>query len=146
MTDTPDAFCYSILPPHYIGGFATRREAIDAAVKEAVIYNRQTFLIGEKETPQAPESFWLAHDWLELVSCADEYCSDDDDWDESTSEQRFELEQEVQKVLAAWLDRHDLRPKWKVVRELARYKIRLNSKGQPFAVIDTSDPPNDLVI
>jgi len=33
-----------------------------------------------------------------------------EDWDMSTKEQRAELEREVRSVMAAWLDRHNLRP------------------------------------
>lgn len=35
-----------------------------------------------------------------------------DGWYRSTTAQREELEREVRAVMAAWLDRHDLRPKF----------------------------------
>lgn len=55
--------------------------------------------------------------WLETVSVSEEYsleCAEG--WDRSTLLQRDELESEVAPILAAWLDRHKLRPKFFVVK------------------------------
>lgn len=72
--------------------------------------------IGQDRPPTQPEAFWRANDWLDHVSCQDDYsleCAEG--WDCSTKEQRRELEEQVRSVMAAWLDRHGLRPRFFLV-------------------------------
>lgn len=88
--------------------FASREEAIREGV---IAYGGQSFYVGRIERPTQPEEWFEAEDWLELVSGQDEYAGDHaEDWDNSTPEQRAELTEEIRKVMAAWLDRHRLRP------------------------------------
>lgn len=96
--------------------FPTKEEAI---AEGRALYPGETFYVGQIEAPTPPEDLWRAEDWLEHVSVQDAYCGEHaEDWDDSTEGQRKELEEEVSKVMAAWLDRHDLRPKfWNVVTE-----------------------------
>jgi hypothetical protein len=84
----------------------------DAAIAEGVeYYAGEPFYVGKLEEPPQPEEFFDCADWLECVSCQDDYAGEHaEDWDDSTKEQRDELNEEVRKVLAAWLDRHNLRP------------------------------------
>ena len=84
------------------------------AVEEATNgYAYETFWVGKCVPPPRPEDMWCAEDWLEHVSVQDSYSGEwAEDWDGSTRVQRNELEQEVRSVLAAWLDRHNLRPKF----------------------------------
>lgn len=68
--------------------------------------------VGRCVPPPQPEDLWEAADWLEHVSCQDEYSGE---WAEGwaghvTQEMRTELEAEVRPVLAAWLARHGLNP------------------------------------
>ena len=90
-------------------------ESVEGAIAEALSESEhgdgRRFWIGQCESPIQPEDMWNAADWLEHVSVQDDYSGDwAEDWDRSTKEQRKELEAEVRAVLAAWLDRHKLRP------------------------------------
>lgn len=79
--------------------------------------------IGRDRVPIQPEEFFHAEDWLESVSCSDEYnmeCADG--WDASTQEQREELDEIVRAAMAAWLDRHGLRPRFFVVEKIKRIR------------------------
>lgn len=91
---------------NYHGTFDTAEEAIE----EGKQYGG-TFWVGQCTDPMPPEEIWDAGDWLEQVRCHDDYSGD---WAEGAvspnKEQCRELEGEVRKVMAAWLDRHGLRP------------------------------------
>ena len=93
--------------------FPTKEDAIEEGEE---LYDGEPFHVGKLERPIQPEDFFDADDWLEHVSCQDDYAGEHcEDWDDSTPEQRVELTIEVRKVMAAWLDRHNLRPKfWNV--------------------------------
>lgn len=102
------SYCYSRDEKTFYGRFDTIEEATDEALD-----GHESGWVGEAVPPPQPETFWRADDWLEHVSVQDEYSGDwAEDWDESTKEQRAELEAEVQSVMAAWLDKHGLRPKF----------------------------------
>lgn len=90
--------------------FPTKEEAI----REGKALNgNDVFYVGQIVAPTAPEHYFHSEDWLEHVSVQEDYCGEHaEDWDMSTKEQRDELDEEVSKVMAAWLDRHDLRPKF----------------------------------
>lgn len=74
--------------------------------------------IGQFEDPTPPENLWNAEDWIEHVLCHDDY---NGDWAEhsvsASVDQLNELETEVRKVLAEWLDRHALRPTFGIVQD-----------------------------
>lgn len=94
--------------------YASRADAVAAGLAE---YNGEAFWIGEAFPPEKAEAFFDAGDWLENVSCQEDYDGDHaEGWDMSTKEQRAELEREVRPVMAAWLDRHNLRPTFFNVR------------------------------
>ena len=104
------SYCYSHDEETFHGDFPTYEAAVEAGRSDAG--DRPVF-VGEAVPPTQPEDWWNAEDWLEHVSVQDEYSGDwAEDWDNSTKEQREELEREVRAVMAAWLDRHDLRPKF----------------------------------
>lgn len=105
-------YSYSTDGEHYHGTFASIEDALDEAFASSDDPNERIF-VGECVAPTQPETYWDAADWLEHVSCQDEYsCDWSEDWGESTNEQRIELETEVRQVMAAWLDRHGLRPRF----------------------------------
>lgn len=114
-------YCYSQHEDgRYHGGFNTEAAAIDEAVSDGLT----DFWTGKSKTPSQPEDYWCADDWLEHVACQDEYGGDYAmDWDDSTREQQKELEEKVRAVMADWLDRHNLRPKFFTVDELAHYQV-----------------------
>lgn len=103
----------------YHGQYESIEEAIEDSAK-----HHEVFFVGECVRPDPPENFWYASDWLEHVSCQDEYAGDyADNWDGSSKEQIEELEAEVRDVMAKWLDRHDLRPKFWLVTDAVRYVV-----------------------
>jgi len=88
--------------------FSTKEEAIAEGTK---YYDGEPFYVGELVNPPQPEDFFDCRDWLEKVSCQDDYMGEHaEDWDCSTNEQANELNEEVRKILSVWLDRHKLRP------------------------------------
>ena len=88
--------------------YDTREQAVEGGTVE---YNGNPFWVGMATPPERAENFFDAEDWLENVACQDDYSGDHaEGWDMSTKEQRAELEREVREVMAAWLDRHNLRP------------------------------------
>lgn len=95
--------------------------------------------MGESHDPSPPESWWDAEDWIEHVLCQDEYSGE---WAEgtlsTTKEQREELEAEVRKIMAAWLDRHDLRPKFCKVQNAERVEPREKPTLEELPVDDAS--------
>ena len=90
--------------------FDSREEAIEEGKEE---FNGEGFFVGEAVNPVQPEKLFDATDWLDSVSCYEDYDVEwAEEWDCSTKEQRKELESEVQAVMAKWLDKYDLRPKF----------------------------------
>lgn len=111
-------FSISTDQENYSGNHSTEIEALEEAFADN---DCQSVWVGEDESPTQPEEFWQAEYWLEHVSCQEEYGSDwAEGWDQSTKEQREELENEVSKVMAAWLDRHNLRPKFFLITKPKR--------------------------
>lgn len=120
MADT--GYSWSVDEERYFGDFATVEDALLDAQSEdedvKVVY------VGERRSPTPPEDWWNAEDWLEHVSCQDDYQIDQaSDWDESTKEQKEDLESEVRKVMAAWLDRHSLRPQFWLIEKAKKYVV-----------------------
>ncbi|NCX94328.1 MAG: hypothetical protein EBX40_06610 [Gammaproteobacteria bacterium] len=100
-----------------------RYDTIDDALDEAFAWDAEKVVyIGECKRPPQPESIWEADDWLETVSCQDEYSIEvAEGWDRATKEQKEELETAVRNVMAEWLDKHDLRPKFYLVDEVGAF-------------------------
>lgn len=114
-------YSWSTDEERYYGDFATVEEALEEADQEGREEGDAVF-VGEQRLPDQPEDFWRADDWLEHVSEQDDYCAEvSEDWEQSTKEQRSELESEVRKVLAAWLDKHSLRPKFWLITDARKY-------------------------
>ena len=94
----------------------TREEAIKYGLD---LYDGEPFWIGRCVEPRQPEDLWHADDWLEYVSCQDEYSMDcADGWDSGiTKSEKDELEAEVRKVMTAWLDRTKNRPDFYLIED-----------------------------
>jgi hypothetical protein len=121
MGDTPK-YSYSTDRENYHGTFDSVEAAQDEAAGEADL--GQHFWVGEQVDPPQPEIFWHPSEWLEQVSCQDEYSMDcAEGWDRSTKEQRAELEAEVQRVMAKWLDRHNLRPNFWLIEKSREFYV-----------------------
>lgn len=89
-------------------------DSIEDACKEAASCDPEEhacFWVGEVVPPPAPEDFFDVDDWIDRVQDQDEYCGDwADHWCDATKEQLEEANRAVRSALAAWLDRHGLRP------------------------------------
>ena len=101
----------------YVGGFETREEAVQAAREDGL---DSVYYLGEERPPIQPENLFDPEDWLEKVSCQEDYSIEAaDGWsDPVTKDQLEELQAEVSLVMAAWLDRHKLRPKFFLVENI----------------------------
>jgi hypothetical protein len=113
----------------YSGDYDTIEEAAHEVEPGRAVW------IGEKRAPVQPETLWDVEDWLERVSDDDDYFGEwAEDWDASTRKQVDELEAEVRAVMAAWLDRHNLRPKFFVAENAVYYSAErlaeLREKGE----------------
>jgi len=112
-------FSISTDEEQYYGSYETAEEAIEEATNG---YAYTHFWIGECVSPTQPEDMWDSEDWLEHVSCQYPNLQHNHP-DNSTKEQRAELEQEVKTVMAAWLDRHKLRPSFFVIENPVEYHV-----------------------
>ncbi len=114
------SFSYSFDEERFDGDYATREEALAEAVAEGS--DRPCIWVGENVPPTQPEYRWHAEDWLEYVSCQDDYSGEwAEGWDDSTKEQRAELEDQVRQVMADWLDKHKLRPRHYTVTNIVEH-------------------------
>ncbi len=108
-------FSYSLDGERYHG---TKNNTFDECVREALkeVKPHGQIWVGVQRAPMQPEYYWDADDWLEHVSCQEDYSGDcADDWDISTKDEQDELNAEVREVLAKWLDRHGNRPQFWIV-------------------------------
>jgi hypothetical protein len=115
-------WAYSRDEHRYTGYYATPEEAasecLDGDEDGTVCY------VGECEDPIQPERVFDANEFLEQVSCQDDYQGEHaEDWDGSTKEQRDILTQRVSKVIADWLDEFCLRPKHFLIGEVKRFEV-----------------------
>lgn len=114
-------FSYSSDNEHFEGQYDTREEAI--AVAETM-YPR--FWTGRNRLPVSPEEFWKAEDWLYQVSVTEEYSLEEaEEWDESTPNQRKELESLVRPIMLEWLERHNLTPKFWHIEDMKQHDLVL---------------------
>jgi hypothetical protein len=105
----------------YSGNFDTVELAVADAVSERGL---SSFWVGVKDSPTQPELYWSALDWIDHVSCQDDYNSDfADEWCEATADELNELETSVRAVMTEWLDKHALRPEHFVVRDPVKYTV-----------------------
>lgn len=92
---------------NYSGQYDTKEEAI--AEGQAMGYD--SFYVGQCCSPISPEAAWCGEDWIDHVLCQDDYSGEWADGSlNATNEELAELEGEVRPILAAWLERHGLRP------------------------------------
>lgn len=100
---------------NYHGQFDSKEDAIS----EGQTYCRR-FWVGRCVPPTPPEELftsWDVEEWLDnRLICHDDYSGEwAEDAIQETSEQREELAAEIRKVISAWLDKHNLRPKFFVI-------------------------------
>lgn len=99
---------------NYSGTFDTAEEAIEEG-KQYGEWNGGTFWVGQCVAPIQPEDLfdgWSIDNWLENdVYEHDDYAGE---WAEgavnASKDQCEELAAEIRPLIAAWLDRHGLRP------------------------------------
>lgn len=131
MKDDTEKYCWSWdEEAYYDSGYDSVEDCIAealAATSDPEENEGNTLYVGKQKSPPQPETYFSDCDverFLEKVSEQDEYGGEwTEDWDRSTREQRAELAREVQPLIAAWLDRHSLRPKFFIVDELQVFNI-----------------------
>ena len=131
MKDDAEKYCWSWdEEAYYDSGYASVEDCIAealAATSDPEENEGNTLYVGKQKSPRQPEDYFSDCDierFLEKVSEQDEYGGEwTEDWDRSTREQRAELAREIQPLIAAWLDRHNLRPKFFIVDELQVFNI-----------------------
>ncbi len=114
--ETPRKYSTSLCGELYSGEF----DSIESAVEKMIATGREEFFVGENRSPQQPETYWHAEDWLQQVSCGDEYVGD---WGDSTLDQREEVEAKVRPILGTWLDRYNLCPVFWFVEKALKFQI-----------------------
>lgn len=122
---------YSLDEENYLGMFDTEEQAKEEAVKDAIAEELNTeceIIICQYRKVRDPESFVDADLLLEHSGCQDDYTGDRGDcWPGETMEQNQELTNAIQKVYSEWLDKHNLRPSWGMVRGDTVQRIRLGN-------------------
>ena len=131
-------YAYSTDGETYRGEFGSVEDACDDAV--ANVDGDSEFWVGECVPPPQPETLWDVEDWVEHVACQDEYAHESaEGWGVTTLAQRDEVERDVRAVLAAWLDRHGLRPTHFNVDNPRRFICRWPTNGKWYA--EAADEP-----
>ena len=120
-----DNFTVSYNGQDFFGTFESLEAATQTAQTESKHYGYTRFWIGVPKPPTQPERMWHVDDWLEHVSCSDDYSGEwAEGWERSTKEQREELEDTVRAMMSHWLDKHKLRPTHFTVEEISEYVIK----------------------
>lgn len=123
----PPVYGYSVDQEIYHGSFTTVEEACQEAWDSGGVEVGGHVWVGVQVAPTQPETYFniLSVDqWLENVSEQNEYAGQHaEGWDSSTCDQQRELAAEVQQVMAAWLDRHNLRPKFWGVGSVQKFVL-----------------------
>ena len=105
----------------YHGKFETIKEALEEAVNE---YAYESFWLGKCRPPRQPEKFVNVDGMLDgLGDGHEDWGGDWAEWDWPSSDQIAELQKEFESVMAAWLDRHKLRPRWFCIDEAVKYVV-----------------------
>lgn len=106
------AYCKRSEEGPFFGDFPTWRDAVlDALHHEQDV--RVGCWVGKCEPPVDPENYITADHIIEHIACQDEYNGEwAGDWPGATKEQEDELTDALRSVVAEWIDRHGLHPKF----------------------------------
>lgn len=117
-------FAYSYDEVVYHGAF----ETAEAAAHEGLwaLTDAAWCWVGECKPPRQPEDSFTRYEveefFQERVSSQDDYSGEwCEDWYEATKDQEEELSEEIRKAIAAWLDKHSLRPKFYCVEAAEKW-------------------------
>lgn len=107
---------------HFCGEYGSRKAAIKAGLVE---FGGDPFFIGELQQP-APisrgiDARYLVEQCIETLE--EDYCLDipaTDEWPDATPEQYKDLQDRLGAVLDAWVQDHQLSPRWFVVVNVER--------------------------
>lgn len=105
-----DRWAYSKNGEVYFGDFADWREA---ALEGLQAHAKESIWVGRCEPPPDPENYIDADFLIEHIGCQDDYNHEwAEDWPNATQDQMDELTDSVRAVIAEWIDRHKLAPKF----------------------------------
>lgn len=106
-----ERWAYSRDGEFYRGDFADWREAALDALHDAA--EGASVWVGQCEPPVDPEHYIDADFLIEHIACQDDFNGEwAEDWPGATQAQMDELTDSVRAVIAEWLDRHKLRPRF----------------------------------
>lgn len=105
----------------YQGDFPTAEEA----ATEGCELGGGTCYVGRSRPPEPAENLINWYTILDDIDCQEDYSLDCADcWCNATVDQAAEVEREIGAVVGAWLDRHNLRPRFFVVDDAERWMLR----------------------
>jgi hypothetical protein len=112
-------FSYSHNEEHYTGEFATRELAIAEARAEGL----SKFWTGENRPPDV--MFGIdGQDVIEQIcQLEDFYIEQAEDWPEASKEQVDELTEGLRKTFKAWMEKHNLTPKFWLVEDVQMHQF-----------------------
>lgn len=115
-------YCYNCGSEMFskLGSFANAREAakwfFEMNDSQNVVH------IGTSSEPLPAEGYITADLVIEHAQVQDDYSGEwAGDWPEESKEQREQLTERLQKVFGDWLDEHDLRPDFFMVRDAQKF-------------------------
>lgn len=105
-----DKWAYSTDGDQYVGEFEHWHEAASEGLDES---SGDVVWVGRCEPPTDPENYIDADFLMDHIRCQDEYNHEwAEDWPGATQAQMDELTDAVRHVIAEWIDRHGLAPKF----------------------------------
>ena len=105
----------------YNGNYETIEEALEEA---SVGYAHTIFWLGTCRVPRQPEKFIDVDGMLDgLGDGHEDWGGEWAEWDGPTAAQIAALQKEFEEVMAAWLDRHKLRPRWFCIDDAVKYVV-----------------------
>lgn len=116
-------FAYSRDGERYEGTFATPEEAAREYFDDYGEEDGRCW-VGRCAPPPAPEGYFDIEDLIDTVSSQDAYCGEwAEDWIDYSREQRQEINDAVQQMIGAWLDRHGLRPSFFNIEDAQEWEL-----------------------
>lgn len=107
---TEETYAYSLDEEMYHGGYGSPEEAAHECFE--CDDDAETCHVGRCVTPD-PVDYLDAEILIDNIQCQDDFAGEwAENWPGEAKEQRDELTAEFKKVFAAWLDRHNLRPRF----------------------------------
>lgn len=105
--------------------YRTREAAIAGAAEELELKPGDRFFVGKRVPPTLTMRYLGERVIEDLGEVACEQCGDDltEGWPGATHTQQDELSEELNRVVAAWLKRHDLEPSFFTLDRVSEHRV-----------------------